>query len=84
MNINNTIVFDGKELKNEIVKDVLNEVYDSLKERGYDPITQLLGYLISDDIGYISNYKDARKKIQKIDREQIVEVLLNEYLKDKS
>lgn len=60
-------------------KKILSEVYSSLKERGYNPTNQLVGYLISGDPGYISSYKDARKKIQTIDRSKILEVLLNEF-----
>ena len=47
-----------------------------LEERGYNPINQIVGYLISGDPGYISSYKDARNKIQKIDRSKIIEILL--------
>ena len=60
-------------------KKILNEVYNALKERGYNPTNQLVGYLISGDPGYISSYKDARKKIQQIDRAKILEVLLNNF-----
>ncbi len=60
-------------------KEILEEVYSALKERGYNPTNQLVGYLISGDPGYISSYKDARKKIQTIDRSKILEVLLNEF-----
>ncbi len=60
-------------------KKILSEVYDALKERGYNPNNQLVGYLISGDPGYISSYKDARKKIQAIDRTKIVEVLLENF-----
>lgn len=60
-------------------KEVLNEVYDILKERGYNPNNQLVGYLISGDPGYISSYKDARSKIQTIDRTKIIEVLLQNF-----
>ncbi len=60
-------------------KEILNEVYAALKERGYNPTNKLVGYLISGDPGYISSYKDARKKIQTIDRSKILEVLLNEF-----
>lgn len=60
-------------------KKILEEVYSALKERGYNPTNQLVGYLISGDPGYISSYKDARKKIQTIDRSKILEVLLNEF-----
>ena len=60
-------------------KEILNDVYNALKERGYNPTNQLVGYLISGDPGYISSYKDARKKIQQIDRAKILEVLLNNF-----
>ena len=60
-------------------KKMLNEVYLALKERGYNPTNQLVGYLISGDPGYISSYKDARKKIQKVDRSKIIEVLLDNF-----
>ncbi len=60
-------------------KEVLKDVYESLEERGYNPTNQLVGYLISGDPGYISSYKDARKKIQTIDRTKIIEVLLENF-----
>ena len=60
-------------------KEILQEVYDALEERGYNPTNQLVGYLISGDPGYISSYKDARKKIQTIDRTKIIEVLLENF-----
>ena len=58
----------------------LLEVYNSLKERGYNPTDQIVGYLISGDLGYISSYQDARSKIKTIDRSKIVEVLLTSML----
>lgn len=61
------------------IKKILNEVYGALEERGYNPTNQLVGYLISGDPGYISSYKDARKKIQQVDRSKIIEVLLNSF-----
>ena len=63
-------------------KEILQEVYDALEERGYNPTNQLVGYLISGDPGYISSYKDARTKIQEIDRAKIVEILLSEFQKN--
>ena len=65
-----------------MTRNTLNEVYDSLEERGYNPTNQIVGYLISGDPGYISNYKDARSKIQNIDRAKIVEILLTEFQKN--
>ena len=61
-------------------KEILQEVYDALEERGYNPTNQLVGYLISGDPGYISSYKESRKKICKLERTQIIEVLLRNYL----
>lgn len=66
---------------NEVIYKTLNDVYVSLKEKGYDPISQLKGYIISGDLGYISNYKKSRNKIGSLDRNEIVEVLLKNYLK---
>lgn len=62
------------------VHKTLLEVYNSLKERGYNPIDQIVGYLISGDLGYISSYQDARNKIKTIDRSKIIEVLLTNVL----
>ena len=62
------------------VHKTLLEVYNSLKERGYNPIDQIVGYLISGDLGHISSYQDARTKIKTIDRSKIVEVLLTSML----
>ena len=78
-----TSLFDIKEIDTEMTRNTLNEVYDSLEERGYNPTNQIVGYLISGDPGYISNYKDARSKIQNIDRAKIVEILLYEFQKNK-
>ena len=74
-----TSLFDIKELDTEVIRTTLKDVYDSLKERGYNPTNQIVGYLISGDHGYISSYKDARNKIQEVDRAKIVEILLQEF-----
>ena len=60
----------------------MKEVYASLEERGYNPTNQIVGYLISGDPGYICSYKDARSKIQAVDRAKIVEILLLEFQKN--
>ena len=72
----NTCLFKIENIDAEMTRLTLKEVYNALKERGYDPINQIIGYLISGDPGYISSYKDARNKIQEIDRAKIVEILL--------
>lgn len=75
-----TVLFDTNEINERIVLETLKEVYNSLEERGYNPINQLVGYIISGDLGYISNYQDSRNKIKKIDRTMLAEVLLRNYL----
>ena len=80
MDNSSTNIFDVKDINNLLVKETLNEAVDALEERGYNSINQLVGYLISGDPGYISNYKETRKKISKIDRTDIIEVLLRNYL----
>lgn len=80
---NKTSVFEITAIKRKLVDSTLKEVYASLKERGYNPTNQLVGYLISGDPGYISNYQDAREKIVYFDRAEIMAIILEEYLKVK-
>lgn len=75
-----TNVFDPKDVNNNLVKETLEDVKEALEERGYNSVNQLVGYLISGDPGYISNYKESRQKITKIDRTDIIECLLRYYL----
>ena len=75
-----TNVFDVRELDTQLVKETLDEVFDSLEERGYNPTNQIVGYLISGDPGYISSYKDSRDKILEYDRSLIAAVILEDYL----
>ena len=81
MESNTTFLFETSEIDDAIVGDTIKEVYNSLEERGYNPINQIVGYLISGDPGYISSYNDSRKKISKLERNQIIEVLLRNYMK---
>ncbi len=79
MDVDKTSLF--KVIDTDVIetKEILQEVYEALEERGYNPTNQLVGYLISGDPGYISSYKDARKRIQAIDRTKIIEVLLKNF-----
>lgn len=79
MSQDKTNLFDVKELDTELTRKILKEVCTALEERGYNPTNQVVGYLISGDPGYISSYKEARNKIQEIDRAKIVEILLTEF-----
>jgi uncharacterized protein (UPF0297 family) len=73
-------LYSASEIESALISKMLFEVYDALKERGYNPINQLLGYLVSGDPGYISSYKNARNKITKYDRTKILMAILEGYL----
>lgn len=78
---NKTIIMNTEEVNDVYLKDTIKEVALALDERGYNAVNQLVGYLISGDLGYISSYKEARNRISKIDRLLILETILKEYLK---
>lgn len=80
MESNTTCLFDVSDIDDVLVEETINEVYDALEEKGYNPVNQIVGYLISGDPGYISTYNESRKKISKLERTQIVEVLLRHYM----
>ena len=80
MDSNTTFLFYVSEIDNVLVDHTIKDVYEALEEKGYNPINQIVGYLISGDPGYISSYKESRKKICKLERTQIIEVLLRNYL----
>ena len=63
------------------MKQALRTVYEALMEKGYDPINQLVGYIISEDPTYITNHNNARSLIRKIDRDELMEELIRNYLK---
>jgi len=63
------------------IKLTIKEISKSMKEKGYDPVNQIVGYLISNDLGYIPDFDDNRNKIAKLDRTDILENILIEYLK---
>ena len=75
-----TTLFDVATFKSEVITKTLKEVYRSLEERGYNPINQIVGYIISGDPGYISNYENARSKILELDRSELVALLLKNTL----
>lgn len=76
-----TIIYDANEFKDAVTLATLKEVSDILKERGYNPINQIVGYLMSGDPGYITSYKDARAKITNISPSKILEVIVKEAIK---
>ena len=66
--------------KDEEIKAVLTAVYQALQEKGYNPINQIVGYILSEDPTYITNYNNARTLIRKIDRDELMQSLLKNYL----
>ena len=83
--ISNTQYFKAvQEDKKMEVGEVLREVYEALTEKGYNPINQIVGYIMSGDPTYITSHKGARSMIMKVERDELVEELLTEYIKNKS
>lgn len=78
--MNDTIKFSLKEEKEEELKRILTAVYDALREKGYNPINQIVGYILSEDPTYITNHNNARSLIRKIDRDELLHVLVKSYL----
>ena len=68
--------------KDDEIKYILTSVYNSLKEKGYNPINQIVGYILSEDPTYITNHNNARTLIRKLDRDELLQVLLKNYLAD--
>ena len=68
-------------MENSEIRQVIKEVSESMKKKGYDSVNQIVGYIISNDLGYIPEFDENRNKIAKLDRTLIVESMLQEYLK---
>lgn len=75
-----TISFSIHEDKDRQIKEILTEVYDALRQKGYNPINQIVGYILSEDPTYITTYNNARSLIRKLDRDELLQVLLKSYL----
>lgn len=71
-----TVACDDK----ENMRRILRSVYEALTEKGYNPINQIVGYLLTEDPTYITNYNSARSMICKIDRDELMQILVQEYL----
>lgn len=78
-----TMLFTSEDIKRENLKQLLSEVSEALEERGYNPVNQISGYLISNDPAYISSHAGARNKIQQVERYEIIEELVRYYLESK-
>ena len=66
------------------VKEILDLVYNAMEEKGYNPVNQIVGYIMSGDPTYITSHKGARSMIMKVERDELVEELLTEYIKNRS
>ena len=82
--INNTQYFNFNTDPEVRVKLVLDVVYNAMTEKGYNPVNQIVGYIMSGDPTYITSHNNARSMIMKVERDELVEELLREYIKNKS
>ena len=80
MDEDKTMVFDVDSISEKEAYDKLRWIYDNLEERGYKPVNQIVGYILSGDLGYISSYKNSRKMMSELDRSMLTEVLLKKFL----
>ena len=77
---NNTITFSMEEVRESDMKRILLTVYDALKEKGYNPISQIVGYILSEDPTYITTHNNARSLIRRIDRDELLKAMVRSYL----
>lgn len=75
-----TQTFCLKDERDKEIKSILSEVYGALKEKGYDPINQIVGYILSEDPTYITNHNNARSLICRLDRDELMNLLVRSYL----
>ncbi len=78
--MNFTMKFDLDKEKEDKAREIITTVYKALEEKGYNPINQFIGYILSGDPTYITNHNDARSIIRKIERDELLEELLKTYL----
>ena len=80
MNIDETVKFDVEKEQNTRAKEILKEVYNALKEKGYNPINQIVGYILSGDPTYITSHRGARNLIRQVERDELLEKMVKEYI----
>ncbi len=83
MQNNETMIYGNNQDMGNQIKTILNVVYEALKVKGYNPVSQLVGYIMSGDPTYITSHNNARNLIIKIERDEILEELFKEYLNDR-
>lgn len=80
--LDKTMTFSLTEDKDQQMKQVLTTVYDALREKGYNPINQIVGYILSEDPTYITTHNNARSLVRKIDRDELLRAMVRGYLND--
>ena len=80
MEFDKTMNFKVERDENIKAKDILKDVYQALQEKGYNPINQIVGYILSGDPRYITSHNDARNKIRAIERDELLEKLVKNYI----
>lgn len=80
MEIDFTRKFSLSEQRDLEIKTILSTVYQALQEKGYNPVNQIVGYILSEDPTYVTNHNNARALIRKIDRDELLQALVRYYL----
>ncbi len=80
MEFDKTMHFNVEKEENSKSREILKEVYEALVEKGYNPINQIVGYILSGDPTYITSHKDARNKIRQVERDELLEKMVKNYI----
>ncbi len=80
MEFDKTMCFKVEKEENSKAKEILKDVYEALVEKGYNPINQIVGYILSGDPTYITSHKDARNKIRQVERDELLEKMVKNYI----
>ena len=75
-----TMVFSIRDEKEQEMKKILLQIYDALRQKGYNPINQIVGYILSEDPTYITTHNNARNLVRRLDRDELLQVLVQSYL----
>ena len=80
--LDKTIAFNLRDEKEKEIRQILTAVYDALKQKGYNPINQIVGYILSEDPTYITTHNNARVLVRKLDRDELLQTLVKSYLSE--
>lgn len=81
--LDKTVLFTAQQDQDRVIREKLSAVYDALKEKGYDAVNQIVGYLHTEDPTYITQNKNARAIMESMDRDDVLELLVRNFLKDR-